>query len=92
MEQLTIKEAADRLDLSEVTIRRRLKHGHLSGEKVQTPQGYEWRVCLETAVEEPNPEPPRSAGDVSREAEALQGTIAVLECELEGRNRAVGRL
>ena len=44
--QLTIREAAQRLGVSELTIRRRIKKGELEASKVTTPQGFTWRVSL----------------------------------------------
>lgn len=45
-EDLTLDEAAKRLNLSERTIQRRLKAGQLVGYKVPGPRGPEWRVTL----------------------------------------------
>jgi len=59
-ERVTIKEAAELLGVSQDTIRRRLKHGDLAGEREKTPQGFVWRVELpqeyisEAAVGEPS--------------------------------------
>jgi hypothetical protein len=44
--QVTIAEAAERLRLSERTVRRRVKSGELSGCQLSTPQGYVWMVDL----------------------------------------------
>ena len=46
MPKLTIKEAAKRLRVSELTIRRRLAKGLISGVQEPTPQGYVWMVEL----------------------------------------------
>jgi hypothetical protein len=46
MPKLTIKEAAKRLRVSELTIRRRLAKGLISGLQEPTPQGYVWMVEL----------------------------------------------
>jgi hypothetical protein len=46
MERVSIKEAAERLGVSQDTIRRRLKSGGLAGEREKTPQGFVWRVEL----------------------------------------------
>jgi hypothetical protein len=46
MGSYTIKEAAQRLVLSELTIRRRLHAGLLTGHKEKTPQGFVWMVEL----------------------------------------------
>ncbi len=43
-EDLTLEEAAKRLNLSERTVQRRLKQGLLKGYKVSGPRGPEWRV------------------------------------------------
>lgn len=92
-EQLTIPKAAARLGVSIVTVRRRLKAGHLNGVKIETPQGYEWRVCLEaTSADLPPAESTPSSPPPSGEIAALRGTIEVLERELAGRNQEVERL
>jgi hypothetical protein len=46
MPKLTIKEAAQRLRVSELTIRRRLAKGLITGVQEPTPQGYVWMVDL----------------------------------------------
>jgi hypothetical protein len=46
MPKLTIKEAAKRLRVSELTIRRRLAKGLTAGVQEPTPQGYVWMVEL----------------------------------------------
>jgi hypothetical protein len=46
MPKVTIKEAAKRLRVSELTIRRRLAKGLISGVQEPTPQGYVWMVEL----------------------------------------------
>lgn len=48
-QRLTIAEAAEQLDVSEITVRRRLKAGTLNGEQEETAQGYRWIVILETS-------------------------------------------
>jgi hypothetical protein len=46
IERVSIKEAAERLGVSQDTIRRRLKSGELAGEREKTPQGFVWCVEL----------------------------------------------
>jgi hypothetical protein len=46
MSKVTIKEAAKQLRVSELTIRRRLAKGFLTGVQEPTPQGYVWMVDL----------------------------------------------
>jgi hypothetical protein len=48
--RLSIKEAADRLRVSEITVRRRLHNGELEGEQEETPQGFRWVVLLPDGV------------------------------------------
>jgi len=50
--RLSIKEAADRLHVSEITVRRRIKNGDLAGEHEETPQGYRWVVLLPDGIED----------------------------------------
>jgi len=44
--QVSMTEAAEQLNVSVDTIRRRLAKGELKGSKESTPQGYRWRVDL----------------------------------------------
>lgn len=93
VEELAILEAAARLGVRVVTMRGRLEAGHLNGIKVETPQGYAWRVCLEARSgglppAEPSPPPAQATGEIM----ALRGTIEGLERELAGRNQEVERL
>jgi hypothetical protein len=46
MAKITIKEAAKRLRVSELTVRRRLAKGLITGVQEPTPQGYVWMVEL----------------------------------------------
>lgn len=48
--QVTIAEAAQRLDVSADTVQRRLKRGELAGVKQTTPQGFRWLVELPDEV------------------------------------------
>ena len=50
-EDLTLEEAAKRLNLSERTIQRRLKRGQLTGYKVNGDRGPEWRIILSTSLD-----------------------------------------
>lgn len=50
-EDLTLEEAAKRLNLSERTIQRRLKRGQLTGYKVNGDRGPEWRIILATSLD-----------------------------------------
>ena len=50
-EDLTLEEAAKRLNLSERTIQRRLKRGQLTGYKVNGDRGPEWRIILKASLD-----------------------------------------
>ncbi len=50
MVTVSITEAAQRLGVSEKTVRRRLGGGTLRGERVSRPQGYTWAVHLDDDV------------------------------------------
>ena len=51
MATVSIAEAAQRLGVSEKTIRRRLGGGALRGERISRPQGYTWAVHLDEDVD-----------------------------------------
>jgi hypothetical protein len=46
VQAVSIPEAAHALGVSLITIRRRIKRGELRGQRLTTPQGFEWRVIL----------------------------------------------
>ena len=50
--QVPIKEAAEALGVSDITVRRRIKANELLALKHETPQGYRWLVVLEDAIPE----------------------------------------
>jgi excisionase family DNA binding protein len=50
MVTVSITEAAQRLGVSEKTVRRRLSGGTLRGERVTRPQGYTWAVHLDEGL------------------------------------------
>ncbi len=54
---LTIKEAAAELGISEKTVRHRIKLNQLAALKVETPQGYQWRVYPDGLPSERQVEP-----------------------------------
>ena len=54
MDELTLQEAAQRLGVSEHTVRRRVKRGTLAGVQVSSPQGFVWRVRLPDAATSPD--------------------------------------
>lgn len=87
-ERVSIKEAAERLGVSQDTIRRRLKHGEIRGEREKTPQGFVWRVELPGEPEsgdgrgETAQASPADAGDgieVARIRERIAGAERLIE-------------
>jgi DeoR/GlpR family transcriptional regulator of sugar metabolism len=80
LERVSIKEAARRLDVSDLTIRRRLNSGELQG--IQEPKGksHIWWVLMpeeETESEAKNLEQ-EPEGNSQGEVEALRDLVAVL--------------
>ena len=101
---MTIPQAAQALDLSVITIRRRLKRGELRGQKVATAAGFEWRVLVPSALVDAAEDkgPAQGAtqstpyqedkGTDQRLIEALQTQLAEIRIELEARRREVQEL
>lgn len=91
--QVTIGEAAQRLSVSEHTVRRRVRSGELSGSQVATPQGYTWRVDLPDEVPVPEPQPVDGEVRALRELVAtLQSRIEVQDSELVAKNEQIREL
>jgi hypothetical protein len=85
MASFTIKEAAERLALSELTIRRRLHAGLLTGHKETTPQGFVWMIELPDDV--PGIETKKN-GDKEigeKEDQSLAELVAALSARVEGQ-------
>lgn len=79
---LSIIDAAEALGVSPDTIRRRIKRGELNARKVETPQGWTYRVELD--LDQPAPH--------AIAERALRDQIAILEARLRERDRDVDRL
>jgi predicted site-specific integrase-resolvase len=98
MARLTIKEAAERLGISEVTIRRRLRTGQLKGYQESPPTGKWFIEVSDDDVE--RGEVDRDEDDDTLElVDALRDTIkrqdeviALLKHQLEAREREVQEL
>jgi len=84
--QVTIGEAAHRLRVSEHTVRRRVRNGELPGIQVATPQGFTWRVEIETEAVQ---EPPIVDGKELALA-ALEARIDSLESQLLSKDEQLG--
>jgi len=86
MEGITVSEAAKALDISEDGVRKRIKRGELSGEKIPRAQGFTWRVHLDNHNDHLDNQPESSLGEVN----ALRETIMILKGELEHTNHQLG--
>jgi transposase len=89
LERVSIKEAARRLDVSDLTIRRRLNSGELQG--IQEPKGksHIWWVLMpeeETESEAKNLEQ-EPEGNSRGEVEALRDLVAVLKEQLDIKDK-----
>mgnify|MGYP000538825339 CR=1 FL=1 len=71
-ERVSISEAAERLGVSVDTIRRRLKSGELTGEKVKSPQGFAWRVDLPVDAAPASDTPAMSSAPAADAVELVQ--------------------
>ena len=87
MERVSISEAAERLGVSEVTIRRRIKKGELAAEKEETKAGFVYRVLLP-----PIEEMGSGSQQPHRESAALEAALDTLRQELERRSEENRRL
>lgn len=102
--QVPVEEAARRLGVSSITIRRRLKRGQLQATKVETAQGHQWLVQLDGdddqspdhAASEQSTTPlieQVSATDaMARELARLEAHNQDLRAQLDDRAREVERL
>jgi len=86
MNGVTVAKAAKVLGISEDGVRKRLKRGELSGEKIPRAQGFTWRVHLDNHNDHQDQHLESSIGEV----EALRDTIAILKGELEHKNHQLG--
>jgi hypothetical protein len=89
MERVSIKEAARRLDVSDLTIRRRLNSGELQG--VQEPKGKShiwWVLMPEEEMESETSALEQELEDDSHgEVEALRELVAVLKEQLDTKDK-----
>ncbi len=98
MARLTIKEAAERLGISEVTIRRRLRTGQLKGYQESPPTG-KWFIEVSDDEVERGEVDAYEDDDPFELVDALRGTIKrqdevieLLKHQLEAREREVQEL
>ena len=104
MAEVSIKEAAQRLGVTEVTIRRRIRDGHLHAHQQPRPQGFTWVVTLPDQGEEASSPSGQSIDgndgvEDSRREDVLEDiirrqdeTIHHLRHELETRGKEIEQL
>lgn len=93
MAQVTIKEAAKRLQISELTVRRRITKGFLQGIQEPTPQGYVWMV--EVSDEEAGDTQPPNQEIIRRMEETmelLREQVRTQQEELGSKNNQIQQL
>ncbi len=88
MERVSIADAAQRLGVSEVTVRRRIKRDELAAEKVKTASGFAYRVLLPHLEEMGGASQPSS----STEPAMLEAALTTLREELGRRSEENRRL
>jgi predicted DNA-binding transcriptional regulator YafY len=84
--QVSIREAADMLRVSEQTIRRRIHTGELPATQMNTPQGFIWMV--ELSDDPPTVEVDRTAALIA----SLESRIAAQDAELAAKNQQISEL
>jgi hypothetical protein len=90
--KLTIKQAEAHLNVSEITVRRRIKAGNLLAVKEETPQGFVWMVELADEVEPDHLVDHVGYAVTTQPADQrlineLEKQVAWLKSELEDRKR-----
>lgn len=90
MAWLPIREAAEKLGVSQDTVKRRLRSGQLPGRQEATGSGagFRWLVELPDDPEQPSHGATVGAGEVA----ALRELVSVLGGQLEARTREVSEL
>jgi len=86
--QMTISEAAEVLQVSSHTVRRRLANGQLNGHKQPTAQGFVWKVEIEGENSQPNGRSPENNALL----QSYEDRIEDLKEELEARRQEIGEL
>lgn len=105
--QVSVEEAARRLGLSSITVRRRLRRGQLEAVKIETPQGHQWLVQLADDGGQADQAPDHAATDqattppieqvpatdaLARELTRLEAHNQDLRSQLDDRVREIERL
>jgi len=98
--QVSMTEAAQRLNVSVDTIRRRLFKGELKGIQEPTPQGYRWIIDLpDNPAEPPRNDPSNARADAKANVtetalaiEELRARVLSLEAQLGVKDTQIDQL
>jgi len=97
--EATISEAAQLLNLSPATIKRRLQRGDLKGRQISRPQGFLWLVEIERDHPITPPTTRSSNGNSdghstpdARVLNAMEARIASLETQLATKDQQIDQL
>jgi len=94
MALISIKEAAQRLEVAETTVRRRIRNGEVRARQVARPQGFVWMVELPDEVSSESGEAHRdndSAG-LRELVDVLKDEVSTLKGELTERGQEMQQL
>ena len=89
MQEFTITAAAEHLQVSTTTVKRRLRKGTLKGRRVPRPQGYTWLIEVD---QDRHPVTTGSSEEVNAPVQELTTMIAWLQEELTTRRREIQEL
>jgi Winged helix-turn-helix DNA-binding len=90
--RVTIREAAERLGVSQDTVKRRLKRGELQGVQEPRPQGFVWLVELPDEAAAAATPPPSAAEVSAAEVRRLDQMVDLLREQLANRERDIREL
>jgi len=86
--EASIAEAAKILDVSPDTIRRRLKRGELTGQRIERPQGFTWAIHLDEHVQLPMQPDTHDRADVDTHMQLVE----FLQEQLRTKDAQIGQL
>jgi len=90
VQELTITAAAEHLQVSTATVKRRLRNGTLKGRQIPRPQGYTWLIEVDQDQDN-HPLTTGSSEGVNAPVQELT-MIAWLQEELTARRREISEL
>ena len=92
MQTVSIPDAARLLDVSQDTIRRRIRRGNLAARKETTAQGFTWLVDLPDDLTQAKVEEEEETSPNDGEVKALRELVKTLQEEVDSRRREVQEL